>query len=385
MRLVIGFIGALLVAAISIPVILRFAHDRKLYDSIDDRKIHSGNIPRLGGIGIFFGFILSVAVTTFVTGLGFATGGRFWAILVSMLLIFLLGLADDFVDIKARYKFVLELGTSLLLVVLGFRFISITLPLGLGTVAFGAAAYPLTILWIIGITNAINLIDGMDGLAGGIAAFTAATYGFFFMAGGDVGAAVACFALLGAIIGFLVYNLPPAKIFMGDSGALFLGFSIAVLPLIGPASGRIEIGYVPAVTILLIPIYDTFAAMIRRIRQGKSIFHPDRRHLHHKLLALGLSTKSALAVIYCAQVALCAVAVSRLIFPGQLGFYLNLGSWVALLALFLLLDRVAKYKIVDSEEDFGAQEGGERPKTRRSALKAAAIGKTKSSRRPTRR
>jgi UDP-GlcNAc:undecaprenyl-phosphate GlcNAc-1-phosphate transferase len=344
-----GFAGALLFSALSMPLILKVAHRRGLYDAIDERKIHTGNIPRLGGLGIFVSFLLTIAIISTVSGSGINTGGRFWALVVCMLVVHLVGLIDDFKDLRARYKFFVELAGATLLVALGFRFDSILVPFGNGSISLGLLSYPLTVIWIIGITNALNLIDGMDGLAGGIAAFAAAVFGVFFLLEGDLGASLACFILLGSIFGFLVFNLPPAKIFMGDSGALFLGFTLAVLPLLGSASGRIEIGIVPAVSILLIPIFDTFTAMIRRRRSGVSVFTADKLHLHHKLLDLGLNVRGALSVIYLTQTLLCLIALSVFVFSHGIAFFINICAWVILAFLFYLLGRISQEKLSDTQ------------------------------------
>ena len=293
MTIAFGFGIAILISLISMPLIIKIAHSRKLYDVIDDRKIHTGNIPRLGGLGIFLAFVGAIAIITVVTGKGVETGNRFWAVILCMLVIHVVGLVDDFRNLAAVYKFIIELAAAIILSALGFRFMAIVPPFAGLTFGLGALSYPITVIWIIGVTNAVNLIDGMDGLAGGISAFAAAAYGLIFMLNGDSGAALACFALVGAIFGFLAFNLPPAKVFMGDSGALFLGFTLSVLPIIGPVTGHTEIGFVSAVTVLLIPIFDTFAAIIRRLIVGVSVFTPDREHLHHKLLDLGLGVRAS--------------------------------------------------------------------------------------------
>jgi UDP-GlcNAc:undecaprenyl-phosphate/decaprenyl-phosphate GlcNAc-1-phosphate transferase len=352
MNIVLGFLVAFLMSTASVPLILGFAHRRKLYDSVDERKIHFGNIPRLGGIGILVSFILSLFIVTVITGKGIQTGGRFWAIILCILCVHLLGLVDDFRNLRARYKFFVELAGATLLAFVGFRFQTIVLPFGIGKFDFGAFSIPLTIIWIIGITNAVNLIDGMDGLAGGVSAISVAIYGLFFMLRADPGAALACFALLGAVLGFLVFNLPPAKIFMGDSGALFLGFTLAVLPLIGPASGVVEISFISATTILLIPILDTFSAIIRRMRNRVSVFVPDKSHLHHKLLSLGLSVRSALLVIYGAQFFLCLVALSGFVLPSDLSFVIKISTWILFVVLFNVVSALTKKHV--PKEELGA-------------------------------
>ena len=147
---------------------------------------------------------------------------------------------------------------------------------------------------------------------------------------------------MGATLGFLCFNFPPAKIFMGDSGALFIGFTLAVLPIISPMNGSGEVSLLSAITVLLIPIYDTFAAIIRRTRSRVSIFTPDKLHLHHKLLALGLSVRSALLVVYCAQAVLCVAAMSNFFLPAAASFAVKIGSWLVFALLFYLVGLVAQ-------------------------------------------
>ncbi len=347
MTLVLGFACSLLLSLALMPLIIKVAHRRKLFDAVDERKIHTGNIPRLGGLGIFLSFVCALAIAIAFSGRGLNTGGRFVAVVLCTLGVHVVGLIDDFRNLRARYKFLVEFAGAFVLVALGFRFYSITLPFASGSLALGAFSYPLTILWIIGVTNALNLIDGMDGLAGGISAFAALTFGVLFILNGDSGAALACFALVGAVAGFLVFNLPPAKMFMGDGGALFLGFTLAILPLIGPAAGKAEIGFFPAVTVLILPIFDTFSAIIRRTRAGVSAFSPDRLHLHHKLLDLGLSVHGALAVIYSAQALLCLVALSGFVFSRNVSFFLILGTWLLYAFLFYALSAVASRRAAE--------------------------------------
>jgi len=342
MALLVGFACALLLCALIIPLILHVAHRNKIFARKDERTIHSGNIPRLGGVGIFLSFAASMVLVSLLFGTGARTGGHFWAVMLSMLIVHLVGLVDDFRDLRALLKFGIELILATGLAWLGFRFTGIPSPLGGGPLELGALSYALTVLWIIGITNALNLIDGMDGLAGGISAFAAATYGVIFLVNGNAGAALACFVLVGAIFGFLAFNLPPAKVFMGDSGALFLGFALSILPLIGSTSAIAGIGIVSAITILLIPIYDTFSAIIRRRRAGLSPFTPDKLHLHHKLMALGLDVKGALLVIYGAQAGLCLVALSALVLPLGASILLNIGAWLLYAALFYALGVTSK-------------------------------------------
>ena len=181
MTIAFGFGIAILISLISMPLIIKIAHSRKLYDVIDDRKIHTGNIPRLGGLGIFLAFVAAIAIITVVTGKGVETGNRFWAVILCMLVIHVVGLVDDFRNLAAVYKFIIELAAAIILSALGFRFMAIVPPFAGLTFGLGASSYPITVIWIIGVTNAVNLIDGMDGLAGGISAFAAAAYGLIFV------------------------------------------------------------------------------------------------------------------------------------------------------------------------------------------------------------
>lgn len=320
------------------PFVISWAKRHELYDPLDPRKIHHGQIPRLGGVAICIAFVITICLFTLLTGQGASTGGHFWVVVVSAVVIPVLGLVDDFKNLRARFKFAVELVAALAIVAAGFRFKELALPFGTGALELGAFSYPLTLLWIIGVTNAMNLIDGMDGQAGGISALAALGAGIYFILVGHSGGAMIAFALVGAVLGFLCFNFPPAKIFMGDAGSLFLGFILSILPLLAPRVAAGEVAFFVTVTLLLIPIYDTFSAMIRRGRAHVSFFTPDRLHLHHKLLDLGLSTKGVLAVVYSAQIILDAVALSPLYLPYAVSFWLIIGSWAVYAALFAVLD-----------------------------------------------
>ena len=331
--------AAFIVALFIIPFVMRLSARRGWYDEPDERKIHNGPIPRLGGIGLFWGFALAILA-------GYALGllpgrdyldGYFWTVALGGMIIHGIGLLDDFTDLRARVKFAVQLFLAIALVAYGFRFHVVKLPFIPGELDLGAFSWPLSVIWIVGVTNAVNLIDGMDGLAGGIASIASIVFGVIFFHAGNLPAAFVCCALFGATLGFLVFNFPPAKIFMGDSGSLSLGFILAILPLLGPARGKIEIGLVSASTMLLVPILDTMTAIIRRFRAGVPFFSPDRRHLHHKLLAMGLSTRHALFVVYGATFLLGAATLSPLFLSEALSFWLRIGSWFVVVGLFLFL------------------------------------------------
>jgi UDP-GlcNAc:undecaprenyl-phosphate GlcNAc-1-phosphate transferase len=342
MMLVLAVLVSFAVSAAMMPLVITWAKKHELYDDpLDPRKIHHGKIPRLGGIGIVVAFVATVSLVTLFTGQGAQSGGHFWVVVACAVVIPVLGLVDDFRNLRARFKFAVELVAALAIACAGFRFKELALPFGSRALELGALSYPLTMLWIIGVTNAMNLIDGMDGQAGGISALAALGAGAYFLLLGHSGGAMIAFALVGAVLGFLCFNFPPAKIFMGDAGSLFLGFILSIIPLIAPRVAVGEVAFFVSVTLLIIPIYDTFSAMLRRARAHVSFFTPDRLHLHHKLLDLGLSTKGVLAVVYSAQIVLDAVALSPLYLPYAVSFWLIMGTWAAYAFLFAVLDNWA--------------------------------------------
>jgi UDP-GlcNAc:undecaprenyl-phosphate GlcNAc-1-phosphate transferase len=280
------------------------SHKNSWYDHINERKIHTGDIPRLGGIG-FAGVYIIVAV-----GIAFLPGEpsfpRFFFPLVAMFLIFAVGIFDDFRPLPPRYKLSIQIVAGLLIVIPDFTFrhlffFDISL---LGELNW--LRYPLSLLWIVGLSNAINFIDGVDGLAGGISALAVLSYalifGCFFNNGSIV---LLCFCLVAVLGGFLVFNLPlpSAKIFMGDGGSQFLGFMLAFLPLID-TKNTVSLPLPYAAVLLSIPIFDTFAAIWRRLRDHRRIDSPDRFHIHHKLMNFGLDALGVDCVLYSLQIVL---------------------------------------------------------------------------------
>jgi len=294
------FLAAMVAAILSLLLVglsIQLARKKGWFDDPHDpRKIHTGMIPRIGGPGIALAFIVSVAL--FSGWLSKGLPPRYFALVGSALALHVIGLLDDFRNLRARFKFVVQLVAAGVTVAAGFSFDSINLPFVSAPFGLGFVGPAITILWIVGIANAINMIDGMDGLAGGIGLIAAASFGAIHLTLGNSGAAVVAFALVGALVGFLFFNFPKASIFMGDSGSLFLGYVLAVLPLLDGSRQPWLLGVLPAGTILAVPIFDVFAAIIRRRRRGDSVMTPDREHLHHKLLDLGLEVRQILAIVY---------------------------------------------------------------------------------------
>jgi UDP-GlcNAc:undecaprenyl-phosphate/decaprenyl-phosphate GlcNAc-1-phosphate transferase len=255
----------------------------------------------------------------------------------------LTGLYDDFRDLRARWKLLLQTIAALVLIVAGFHFRSIELP-DL-TLNLGIFAYPVSLLWIVGVTNSLNMIDGMDGLAGGLSVITAFTYGIVYATVGNTAAALTAFALSGAIGGFLLHNYPPAKIFMGDSGSLFLGIAVAALPLLHRGAFPAVAGIFPGITLALILILDVFASILRRLRRRVSVMSPDKEHMHHKLLSLGFDQRTTLLIIYSMQLTLSCLVLTGLILPYRIYFGLLIISWCCMALGFTWLHFVTKPKL----------------------------------------
>lgn len=304
---------ALIVSLISIFFVLVFTRRFGIYDTVDDRKVHTGNVPRLGGIGIFLGFVAGLLV---FTGL---TEGRFGYHVLGLIggsaLVFAMGVWDDLRPWRARIKLLVQVTAALMVILAGYVFRTLRIN-GLGDpVMLGWFGYVITFCWIIGVTNAVNLIDGIDGLAGMVSVLSALTFAYVFRLNGNPEALMFCVILSVSIGGFLAYNLPlpRAKIFMGDGGSQFLGFILAVLPLIPGKDGRVGVNVLFAAAVLVIPIFDTIAALWRRTREGRSFFEPDKFHLHHKLMMMGFSSRQSLVILtaFQALISLLVLIASR--------------------------------------------------------------------------
>jgi UDP-GlcNAc:undecaprenyl-phosphate/decaprenyl-phosphate GlcNAc-1-phosphate transferase len=337
---------ALLVSAAIIPFVLSLSHKRAWYDIPNERKIHTDPIPRLGGIGIFFGTLVGSLAIPFLVPLIFPNA-RIDGYALSYLPVFLafgmihgMGLVDDFHNLSALLKLAIQIIAASLVTVGGFTVSSISFP-GLGTLGFGIFSYPITVLWIVAISNAINLVDGVDGLAGGISGIAATFFGVMCLLQGRLLPAVIAFSLVGACVGFLLFNLPPARLFMGDSGSLFIGFALATLPLmISP--GQTSIGNMMGpVTVLFIPILDMLAAIIRRLRGRRPIHSPDKEHIHHKLLALGLPQIHLLLFTYAACIVFGGSAIVALFLPRVGGDIFLVAVWLAGVGALWLLNRAS--------------------------------------------
>ncbi len=334
--MIIAFATAVVANIIFMPAIIQLSHRNGFFDTVDPRKVHTGNVPRLGGIGIFGAFIVGAIAGGSIQVAGLSSHdlslvvARAPLLIVSFATIFALGLVDDFSNIPALRKLLGQLIAALLVVLAGYSIESFTIPFVWIEVDLGIAASPVTVLYIIALSNAINLIDGIDGFAGGISAFAALTFGVVGLVQGNTVVAVVAFSLAGAVAGFLLFNLPPARIFMGDSGSLFLGHILAVIPLLGLNAfpSRPGLAMMVPATVLIIPILDTVSAIFRRTRRGLPIHTPDREHLHHKLLDLSLTNRQILLVIYLYMAVLGSLCVAYRFLPPSMSvliFFVLLG------------------------------------------------------------
>jgi UDP-GlcNAc:undecaprenyl-phosphate GlcNAc-1-phosphate transferase len=271
------------------PLIKKLAIRIGAVDKPNQRKVHMKVMPRLGGLAIYISFIAGVLLLQ-------PDSPHSLPILLGSLIIVLTGIIDDIRELSPRVKLMGQLAAALVVVLSGIHVEFINLPFG-GQLEFGIFSIPLTILWIVGVTNAINLIDGLDGLAAGVSSIALLTISGMAIIMGDAYVTVLGLILMASTIAFLFYNFYPAKIFMGDTGALFLGYMISVLSLLGFKNVTFISLIIPAL-ILGVPISDTFFAIIRRLVHKQPLSAPDKSHLHHCLLRLGFSHRQVVLIIY---------------------------------------------------------------------------------------
>ncbi|MGM0841721.1 MAG: glycosyltransferase family 4 protein [Bacillota bacterium] len=286
LTLFICFIASIILT----PLVKMLAFKIGATDRPNQRKVHQKIMPRLGGLAIFLSFVIGVIILQ-------PENVYSTAILVGAFIIVLTGMLDDMIELSAKYKLLGQIVAALLVVVWGGAQVEfINLPFG-GQIEFGFMSIPLTIIWIVGVTNAINLIDGLDGLAAGVSSIALISIAGMAVIMGDTFVAVMASILLVSTLGFLFYNFHPAKIFMGDTGALFLGYMISVLALLGFKNITVVSLIIPII-ILGVPISDTFYAIIRRFVNKQPLSAPDKSHLHHCLLRMGYSHKQTVLIIY---------------------------------------------------------------------------------------
>lgn len=308
------FFTALFLSLIIVPATIVLAHKVGAVDLPKSRSSHSIPTTRLGGLGIATSLVFSCLM--------FLPLNNFtWAFLAGLLLIIVTGLIDDISDIGPRWKFVGQIAAASAFVILGGGTLEhLGSFLGMGEMTLGKLAIPFTIFCIVGGMNAFNLSDGLDGLAGGMAAIAAVFFAYFSWHIGALDQLLVSVALLGAVMGFLRYNSHPARLFMGDSGSLTIGYVLAALLVSGSQREGLHIPLVAWVLVVSLPLLDTLFVMGRRVRHGDSPFLPDRTHLHHRLLSLGLTHSTVVAVMYAAMALLGTIALVLKGFPEWYSF-----------------------------------------------------------------
>ncbi len=331
------FFISTLISTVTMPLVIRFSRSVDIFDTPNSRKEHKDKISRLGGIGIFISFIITFFL--FYRGMDFTFDIDIY--LIAVFVVFFMGIYDDIKDLKPKYKLAVQILAGIIVSFSGLRFDQLNF-LGLFTIEFGIFSFVVTSLWIVSFINAINLIDGIDGLASGIVIIASA---FIFVIAVMQGITVAAFfslLLVGATAGFYIFNFPPARIFMGDGGSYLLGFICATIPLMGiKKASVINMLLVPFI-LLIIPISDTVNVILSRIKHRKHIFTADKSHIHHRLRQLGFSNKQILILIYTMNVLLGLLSVLLVQIHPLLGVYILIIVFLGLLMGFYIIYIIEK-------------------------------------------
>ncbi len=305
-RLSIALVAALAISFLMTPIVMKMAYKVGAIDVPKDaRRMHTHPIPRLGGFAIFLGFVISV--------LFFADIDRqLQGILLGAVIIVIIGVIDDITPLPALFKFAVQIIAAIVVVCHGVVIETIANPNIFSSsefISFGIWAYPITVIWIVAVTNSVNLIDGLDGLAVGVSTIAAVSMLIIALIVTPGNLTIVLAALVGACVGFVPYNKNPAKIFMGDTGALFLGFILATVSVAGLFKYYAVITFVVPFVILGLPIFDTAFAFFRRLLKGQSPMKPDRKHFHHRLIDMGLSQKQAVTFLYLISAIMGVIAI----------------------------------------------------------------------------
>ncbi|MCR4580330.1 MAG: undecaprenyl/decaprenyl-phosphate alpha-N-acetylglucosaminyl 1-phosphate transferase [Treponema sp.] len=338
------FIGLSIgLSLLSMPIIIGICKKLGLYDYHDERKIHSGDIPRLGGVGIVIAFVIS-SLLFLITKKTLNTVDHI-PIYIAAGIIFVFAIVDDLLNLPAIVKLIVQLVAVSIVTFNGYHFTQI-----FGWQLPKAVAIILTFGWILGVTNAYNLIDGLDGLCGTLSITAILTMGILYYLSGN-NEAILCFMLAGAIFGFLCFNWPPAKLFMGDNGSQFLGFMIATLPLYTSGDVFEYNKFLIMIVLTSFAVFDTIAAIWRRIRDRKPIMSGDRSHLHHKLLNMGYTKKSALYLIAFIQVLLCISVIVSYFLGRMKGMALLLESFSFMVLFFSIIHYTNRRVMLQKEAE----------------------------------
>lgn len=287
---ILAFIIALLASWVLTPYVKKLAFRIGALDKPDGRKVHHGIMPRLGGLAIYLAFVIAVLATMHMTR-------DIFALLLGGTVIVIVGILDDKYQLPAKVKLLGQIAAAFVLVLFDIKIEWLNNPWG-GYFYLEYFSVPLTVFWIVSFTNVVNLMDGLDGLAAGVSGIASVTVILVALQQGFYPVAVITAALAGGIIGFIRYNFNPASIFMGDTGSMFIGYMLAAISIFGAVKSAATIALLVPAVALGLPIMDTAFAIVRRYTNGRPIFQPDKGHLHHRLLAMGLSQRQAVLLMY---------------------------------------------------------------------------------------
>lgn len=302
-QIILPFLVALTSTIVILPYVIRVAKEKKLFDIPNERKIHTALIPRFGGLAIFFGLLVSILMF-----IDLFNNYSFFYLFTSIIILFSIGIIDDVKGMRAMDKFYVQIFAAFIVAYGGFRLESLYGLFGVYELPIGVQ-YILTTLIIVGVTNAYNLIDGIDGLAGGIGLINFVVLGMIFLHLNNLSFAIISFVFAGSILGFLTFNFQPAKIFMGDAGSLIVGFSMITIGIYAINNNELvsNMRYVTNINIIIgsivfLPVMDTLRVFFLRLIHKKSPFTPDKNHIHHILLNQGLNHRSSSLMLYAANI-----------------------------------------------------------------------------------
>ena len=342
---IIGAFISYLIGVFIVPFVIEFSQKEGLVDLPNERKIHKLPISRLGGVAIWSSAMLTFL---FLVLLSYYPYGSLLSGILLGGLMFLLGLVDDIYNLDAKFKLVIQLSIATIVYLLGVQIDTIFNPFG-GVIHLGIFSYPITLLWIVGISNAVNFIDGVDGLAGSVITVSSITLALIAVAVSPAQpiTALIAFILAGSMLAFLTFNFNPAKIFMGDSGALFSGFLLATLSIAGVMKGAALAVLLPFL-VLAVPIMDITYSSLRRIMKGKSPFVADAEHIHHKLLKAGFSQKKTVAIL--TSVAIVGGALATY-FTGTLkNYFIYIAVLILIMVVLSLVSVMTKPQAIEPHE-----------------------------------
>jgi UDP-GlcNAc:undecaprenyl-phosphate GlcNAc-1-phosphate transferase len=347
------YLGSLILTLMMTPVVIYLARRLDIVDIPGARHMHTHPISHIGGVSIFLSTMtLCIVVlwfTNFVDTTGEPTFRQLCILLLAAGFMFITGLIDDVKTngLRARVKFVAQIAVAIVVCAVGIRIKSVVIT-NTVTLNFGWFSWPLTLLWIVGITNAVNLSDGLDGLAGGICAVACGAVAVFAASTGNLAVVVLMLALLGSITGFLFFNFNPAKIFMGDCGSMFLGFTIASASVLSFSKTSAFVGLALPVAALGVPIFDTLFSMLRRFLERRSIFSADRSHFHHRLIDLGLTQRQAVIAIYGVTLLAAGLGILMIVTPKMQVLIIFFCILLLLLLVFHIVGSVRLEQIMEA-------------------------------------